>query len=102
MELRISSPCPKSWDDLVGDDRIRYCGQCRLNVYNFAEMGREEVERIVRRSEGRICGTLFVRGGVFGLRDHQDLRLLDASLAPVTVTIAVAISRSPVATSAVF
>jgi hypothetical protein len=62
MELKISSPCPKSWDDLVGDHQIRYCGQCRLNVYNFAEMGREEIERIVRKSEGRLCGTLFVRG----------------------------------------
>jgi len=62
MDFRISSPCPKSWDDLVGDNRLRYCSQCKLNVYNFAEMGREEVERIVRRSEGRICGTLFVRG----------------------------------------
>jgi hypothetical protein len=62
MELKISSPCPKSWDDLVGDQRIRYCGQCKLNVYNFAEMDREEVERIVRKSEGRLCGTLYVRG----------------------------------------
>ncbi len=62
MELKISSPCPKSWDDLVGDNRIRYCGQCKLNVYNFAEMPSDEVERIVRRSEGRICGTLFLRG----------------------------------------
>jgi hypothetical protein len=62
MEWRISSPCPKSWEDLVGNDRVRYCGQCKLNVYNFADMSRAEAEAIVRKTEGRICGRLYVRG----------------------------------------
>lgn len=62
MELRISSPCPKTWEDLAGDDRIRYCGQCRLNVYNFAIMSREEIEQVVRKTEGRLCGQLYLRG----------------------------------------
>lgn len=62
MELKISSPCPKSWDDLVGNDRVRYCGQCRLNVYNLAEMPREEIEALVRSTEGRLCGRLYMRG----------------------------------------
>jgi len=62
MDLRISSPCPMSWDDLVGNDRIRYCGQCKLNVYNLAEMEPQEVEAIVRKTEGRLCGRLYLRG----------------------------------------
>lgn len=62
MELKISSPCPKSWDDLVGDNRIRYCGQCRLNVYNLAEMPKAEVDALVRSTEGRLCGRLYLRG----------------------------------------
>lgn len=62
MDLRVSSPCPKSWDDLVGDRRVRYCGQCRLNVYNLAEMSPEEVERVVLKTEGRLCGRLYDRG----------------------------------------
>jgi len=62
MDLQISSPCPKSWDDLIGDDRIRYCGQCRLNVYNLAEMPKAEVEALVRSTQGRLCGRLYMRG----------------------------------------
>lgn len=62
MDLRISSPCPKSWDDLRGDDRVRYCDDCKLNVYNLAEMSRPEIEALVRRSSGRVCGRLFLRG----------------------------------------
>jgi len=61
MDLRIASRCPKSWDELVGDNRIRYCGQCRLNVYNLAEMNRDEVAEVVRKTEGRLCGRLYVR-----------------------------------------
>jgi len=62
MELRISSPCPMSWNDLSGNDRIRYCGKCKLNVYNLADMEPQEVEAIVRKTEGRLCGRLYLRG----------------------------------------
>jgi hypothetical protein len=62
MDLKISSPCPMRWESLAGDDRIRYCGRCRLNVYNLAEMSRDEVEGIVRTTRGRLCGRLYLRG----------------------------------------
>jgi len=66
----VSSPCPMSWDDLVGNDRVRYCGKCRLNVYNLADMPSEEVEVLVRRTEGRLCGRIYLRGDRTGsLRD---------------------------------
>jgi|SRR6185295_10695394 len=63
MELRIATPCPKSWDDLVGNHRVRYCSQCHLNVYNLAEIPRTEVEALIRKKEGRFCGRLYVQPG---------------------------------------
>jgi len=57
----VSSPCPVSWDSMTGDSKIRFCGQCRLNVYNLAEMTREEVSTVVRETGGRLCGRLYVR-----------------------------------------
>jgi hypothetical protein len=62
MELQISSPCPMRWESLTGDDRVRYCGRCKLNVYNLAEMGKDEVENIFRTSKGRVCGRIYLRG----------------------------------------
>ena len=41
---------------------MRYCGDCKLHVYNLAEMNREEVAALVREKTGRICGRLFLRG----------------------------------------
>jgi hypothetical protein len=75
MDLRISSPCPMRWESLPGDDRIRYCDRCRLNVYNLAEMSRDEVEGIVRTTKGRLCGRLYMRGdGTATLRDCPEGR----------------------------
>ena len=61
MEFKVSSPCPASWDRMAGDRKVRYCGQCKLSVYNLAEMSREEVAAIVRKTDGRLCGRLYVR-----------------------------------------
>ncbi len=46
--VRIASPCPASWDEMIGDDRVRYCGQCTKNVYNLSAMPREDAEALLR------------------------------------------------------
>lgn len=32
----IAAPCSVPWDSMEGDERIRHCQQCKLNVYNGA------------------------------------------------------------------
>ena len=59
--IEVASPCPASWEAMKGDKRVRFCGECRLNVYNLSEMGREEAEEFVRRREGRMCVRFFRR-----------------------------------------
>ncbi len=62
MILRVSSPCPKSWLHLRGSDRVRYCDECRLNVYNVADLSGAEIRELLRRSSERFCGRLYLRG----------------------------------------
>lgn len=62
MELKISAPCPMKWENLAGNERIRHCARCNLNVYNLAVMSQDEVARIVSTTEGRLCGRLYLRG----------------------------------------
>ena len=57
----IATPCHASWEDMRGDARVRFCGKCRLNVYNLSEMGRKEAEALVREKEGRLCVRFFRR-----------------------------------------
>ena len=38
--VRVASACPESWEGMTGDDRTRFCGRCRMNVYNLSGMTR--------------------------------------------------------------
>jgi hypothetical protein len=46
---------------MTGDNRVRFCTECRLHVYNFAELTRTEAEDLLRTTEGRLCGRLYRR-----------------------------------------
>ena len=59
--IRIASPCNADWDQMFGNDRARFCGQCKLNVYNLSAMTREEAELLIGRTEGRLCVRYFRR-----------------------------------------
>jgi hypothetical protein len=61
QQLRIASLCTAAWDDMVGDDRSRFCEQCKLNVYNFASMTQREIEQLILHKEGRLCARLYQR-----------------------------------------
>ena len=59
--LRIASPCSADWNRMDGDDRKRFCGDCKLNVYNLSGMTRYDAEHLLRMSEGRLCVRYFQR-----------------------------------------
>jgi hypothetical protein len=37
------------------DERVRFCSQCNLNVYNLSDMSRQEAETLITKTEGRLC-----------------------------------------------
>jgi hypothetical protein len=59
--LKIASPCPANWDAMYGDDRKRFCGECKLNVYNLSGMTKPEAEQLLSNSEGRLCVRYYQR-----------------------------------------
>jgi hypothetical protein len=60
-QVRIAAPCHASWDSMKGDDRIRFCGECKLNVYNISEMTASEATGLIRGHEGRLCIRMYQR-----------------------------------------
>jgi len=59
IEIRV--PCTVSWEGMQGDDRRRYCGLCKLDVYNLSAMPRKEAEALVSGASGRLCVRLYRR-----------------------------------------
>ncbi|HVF27066.1 MAG TPA: hypothetical protein VM943_02420 [Pyrinomonadaceae bacterium] len=59
--VKVAAPCPANWDNMCGNEQVRFCGQCNLNVYNLSGMTRHEAEAFVARAEGRVCVRFFRR-----------------------------------------
>jgi hypothetical protein len=59
--VRVASPCESDWDQMIGDERVRFCGQCSLNVYNLSSMTRADAESLIARTEGRLCVRFYRR-----------------------------------------
>ncbi len=74
--VKVAEPCPANWDNMCGNEQVRFCGQCNLSVYNLSGMTRHEAEAFVTRAEGRVCvrffrradGTLLTENCPVGLR----------------------------------
>jgi hypothetical protein len=53
--LDVVEPCPVAWSRMEGTDQVRFCGQCRKNVYNVAALSRAEAVALIERAEGGVC-----------------------------------------------
>jgi len=60
-EIRVASPCQARWNDMTGDERTRFCGQCQKHVYNLSAMTRKQIASLVREKEGKFCGRFYRR-----------------------------------------
>jgi len=60
-KVRVASPCPADWDKMIGDERVRFCGQCELNVYNLSAMTKAQAENLIVRTERRLCVRFYRR-----------------------------------------
>lgn len=55
VRVRIIKPCAADWDSMVGNDRVRFCAHCNLNVRDLSAMSGAEARRLLRKLEGRLC-----------------------------------------------
>lgn len=54
-EWRVASPCRESWEEMSGDEEVRFCSHCRLSVHNLTRLTRTQAASLVARSQGRLC-----------------------------------------------
>jgi hypothetical protein len=77
--VRVAAPCNADWEQMFGNERARFCGQCNLNVYNLSSMTRSEAEHLIASNEGRLCvrfyrradGSILTKNCPVGLRAIQ-------------------------------
>jgi hypothetical protein len=60
-QIKIASPCSADWDRMEGTDRVRFCGECKKNVFNLSAMTRRDAEACYGRRMA-ICVPNFIVG----------------------------------------
>jgi hypothetical protein len=60
-DLILVKSCPMHWRQMDGNDQVRVCHRCNRKVYNISNMTREEAERVIRMSGGRLCAQFYRR-----------------------------------------
>ena len=61
LKLTVASPCKEAWEDMAGNDRVRFCGHCAKHVYNLSAMLLEEARELLQAQHGDVCVRMFQR-----------------------------------------
>ena len=61
FHIRIASPCSADWEKMSGNDRVRHCAECNLNVYNLSAMSTREAAEMLAKTQGRLCVRFYRR-----------------------------------------
>ncbi|MFO0824113.1 MAG: hypothetical protein U0792_13535 [Gemmataceae bacterium] len=73
--IEVPIPCTVPWESMRGYSRVRYCDQCKQNVYQLSEMSRDEAEALIKQKEGKLCVRFFRRpDGTVVTRDCKAVR----------------------------
>src|SRR5688572_438054 len=60
--VKVASPCDRDWNEMLGDDRVRYCLGCEKNVFNLSAMNRDEAEQLLQERVGKeLCVRFYQR-----------------------------------------
>ena len=60
-QIKIASPCSADWEQMEGTGRVRFCGECKKNVFNLSAMSRGDAEALLKEKNGDMCARLYRR-----------------------------------------
>ena len=107
MMMYMASPCKIGWENMEGDDRVRFCGGCSKNVYNISEFSRTEAEAFLREHGVSKCvrfyrrrdGTVITNDCPVGLRKIRDgaraIARFAASIIGICLSFTASFAREP-------
>jgi hypothetical protein len=93
--LNVPSPCTVPWKSMAGTEQVRFCAQCRKNVYNLSAMTAAEADGLLAGGPDTPCVRFYRRldGTVVtthrcGSRAARTWRRLTATLGAMLVGLA--------------
>ncbi len=97
--VQVKSPCTEDWNEMVGNDEVRFCSHCSQHVHNLSAMTRREAEELVLKSNGNLCIRYLRRPEdqqIVTLPDWMDRPALRRIALPIAAGVmAVALNTAP-------
>ncbi len=59
--IQIAKPCSARWEEMEGDEKVRFCAHCKLNVFNLSAMELDEAANLIAEKDGRLCVRFYRR-----------------------------------------
>jgi hypothetical protein len=53
--IQIQKNCSADWQQMIGNDQMRFCKECNKQVYNLSAMTRRQAEALIVASKGNLC-----------------------------------------------
>ncbi|HJU55956.1 MAG TPA: ankyrin repeat domain-containing protein [Pyrinomonadaceae bacterium] len=53
--IRVATPCSADWNEMMGNDQVRFCQHCSKHVHDLSKFTRKEAMKLVAASEGKLC-----------------------------------------------
>jgi hypothetical protein len=60
-QIKIASPCTADWEKMAGDNCVRFCPECKKNVFNLSALSRRDAEALLKQTNGNLCARLYRR-----------------------------------------
>lgn len=54
-QLEVKTPCTANWDQMSGNDKVRFCEHCQLEVNDLTSLTPKRIRRLMTKSKGRLC-----------------------------------------------
>ena len=83
-QVRVASPCKADWNEMLGDERVRFCLSCEKDVYNLSSMAKDDAEALLRERLGddlcvrfyqRADGTILTQDCPVGVKKKRTKKL---------------------------
>jgi len=84
--VRIAAPCRADWEQMSGNEQVRFCGQCSLKVYNLSNMSKRDAEALIIGAEGKLCVRYYRRadGTILTANCPTGLQILKRRVSKIT------------------
>lgn len=58
IKINIENPCHENWDEMLQEEKGKFCLACQKTVVDFSKMSNEEIINFLNNTNDKVCGRI--------------------------------------------